>query len=146
MIKQYRCKTDWKDHDDMIEMLNPRNTYRGALFNDGKIIKIQSLCCGFRYSSISWQSFNKQLLVVIKPYQIVIMNLVQTVKISLLLWIIKLKQKLFLTWIIWMQQTSFIWKTIQSQVIIYHQTWIWLLSELIMRKDGDIHIKPWIRN
>lgn len=33
-----------KDHDDMIEMINPRNTYRGALFNDGKIIKIQSLC------------------------------------------------------------------------------------------------------
>ena len=32
----------------MVEMLNPRNTYRGALFNDGKIIKIQSLCQGFK--------------------------------------------------------------------------------------------------
>lgn len=45
-------ETDWQDHDqgnDVIEMLNPRNTYRGALFNDGKIIKIQSLCCGFKY-------------------------------------------------------------------------------------------------
>jgi len=37
----------------MIEMLNPRNTYRGALFNDGKIIKIQSLCFGFKYISRS---------------------------------------------------------------------------------------------
>ena len=73
-----------------------------------KLSKYNPYATGFKAYCSIWQSFNKQLRIVIKPCQTVIMNLVQTVKISLLLWIIKPKQKLFLTWIIWMQQTSFI--------------------------------------
>ena len=57
-----RWKTDWKDHDDMIEMLNPRNTYRGALFNDGKIIKIQSLCYGFKCITRLIVAFGNRLI------------------------------------------------------------------------------------